>query len=156
MTIPNESIVIAQAVQTIFQGMVKFAASSVVISNWTQYDQSETASPWVLIFWPGLVQGIDNTFGCDGNLWQIQVEISIPFNDRPEDLQELAELRDATLVEFTANRNLGIPGTVRASLQTIADLTPSFPYRPIYYADEPQDMPDLLALDMVFTISTQE
>lgn len=155
MTVANESTVIVEAIQTIFLGMSEFASQSVVISYWDIFDESEADAPWVLINRAGLQQGIDNTFGCDGNTWTVDVGIWIPFNKWEDDLEQLSQLRDAVLSEFTVKRNLETTA-LTASLNTIADLTPAFPFTPYYLIDDGTSMPDMIHLDMVFTIITQE
>ncbi len=156
MTQINESKLIAEGVQTILRTMPEFLNPSVFIVDWSKFDESEAAAPWVLIMQPGLQSSLDATLGGDGNAWIVPIKIRIPFNDWNPDMLQLAGLRDAVLLTFTNARNLGLAATGFFSLKDIADASPLDPIQPQSFTSSNAPTPDMLDLDMVLTVETMK
>ena len=154
MAVANESTVIAEAVQDIYQGMTEFASTSVHINSWDWQDESEENSPWVLIEQVGLNSSLEESMDCVVNTWTIPSSIYVPFLDWNSEILELATLRNAVLTTFAANRNLGLVGYF--NLRSRSDATPTAPIRPVFDEGSGLEMPFLLALDLVMEVITRD
>ncbi len=158
MTVVNESSEIATAVRDLIAAMSEFLDASVFINNWDAFDESESKSPWVLIMQTGLVSSVDGAFSNDKNTWSVPIKIRIPFNDWNPDITTLATLRDAVHFELTKtiNRSLGLADTGFFSVKDISDASPLDPVIGISFTDEAAILPDVLDLDMLMEVVTEQ